>query len=118
MDKNLLFSTRDFWPSTSTYDLDNYTNSNYKRQLHLGNEFHGPLEIPGGGWKFPKKIRAKKNAWKKIRAAITSEKKIRASKQQSTNSLEKKFVQRLNALKTNPAETWDWKKIRAPKVEK
>ena len=37
----------------------------------------GPLEIPGGGggWKFPKKIRARKNAWKKIRAAITSEKK-------------------------------------------
>jgi hypothetical protein len=44
-----------------------------------------------------KKIRAKKNAWKKIRAAITSEKKSRASKRQSANSLEKKFLQRLNA---------------------
>jgi hypothetical protein len=33
------------------------------------------------------------------------ETKIRASKQQSTNSLEKKFLQRLNALKKNPAET-------------
>jgi hypothetical protein len=32
-------------------------------------------------------------------------KNIRASKQQSTNSLEKKFVQRLNALKKIPAET-------------
>ena len=39
----------------------------------------GPLEIPGGRGRgcenSPKKIRAKKNAWKKIRAAITSEKK-------------------------------------------
>jgi hypothetical protein len=35
----------------------------------------GPLEIPGGGGgggeNSPKKIRAKKKAWKKIRAAIT-----------------------------------------------
>jgi hypothetical protein len=42
---------------------------------------------------------------KKIRAAVTSEKKIRESKQQSTNSLEKKLLQRLNAVKKNPAET-------------
>jgi hypothetical protein len=46
----------------------------------------------------PKKIRAKKNAWKKIR----QRKKNRASKQQSVNSLEKKLLQRLN-----PAETRD-----------
>ena len=47
----------------------------------------------------PKKFVQRKMPGKIIRAAITSEKKIRASKQQSTNSLEKKFVQRLNALK-------------------
>jgi hypothetical protein len=62
----------------------------------------GPLEIPGGRGRgcenSPKKIRAKKNAWKKIR----QRKKNRASKQQSVNSLEKKFLQRLN-----PAETRD-----------
>ena len=48
MDKNLLFSTFDFRPSTfdprpRRTTLDNYTNSNYKRQFHLGllgNEFH------------------------------------------------------------------------------
>ena len=34
---------------------------------------------------------------KKIRAAITSEKKNRASKRQSANGLQKKFLQRLNA---------------------
>ena len=49
----------------------------------------------GGGENSPQKIRAKKNAWKKIRA----------SKQQSANSLEKQFLQRLNALKKNPADT-------------
>jgi hypothetical protein len=64
------------------------------------------MRNPGrGGENSPKKIRAKKNAWKKIRAAITSEKKTANSKQQSRNSLEKKFLQRLNALKKNPAET-------------
>jgi hypothetical protein len=49
----------------------------------------------------PKKFVQRKMPGKKIRAAITSEK----SKQQSTSSLENKFVQRLNALKKNPAET-------------
>jgi hypothetical protein len=76
----------------------------------------GPLEIPGeGGENSAKKIRAKKNALRKIRAAITSEKKIRASKQQSTNSLEKKFVQRLNAFKKILQRHETEKKIRAAK---
>ena len=35
-DPRLLTLDLDVRPST----LDNYTNSNYKRQLHLGNEFH------------------------------------------------------------------------------
>ena len=70
-------------------------------QYLLGNPGRG-----GGGVKIPrKKFVQRKMAGKKIRAAITSEKKIRASKEQSTNSLEKKFLQRLNALKKNPAET-------------
>ena len=63
----------------------------------------GPLEIPGGGGgvKIPKKkFVQRKMPGKKIRAAITSEKKN--SCKQSTNSLEKKFVQRLNALKKIP----------------
>jgi hypothetical protein len=75
-----------------------YTNSSRRR------EFVYPIQHGRECCKF-RKQKAKKNAWKKIRAAITSEKKIRASKQQSTNSLEKKFLQRLNALKKNPAET-------------
>jgi hypothetical protein len=43
----------------------------------------------------PKKFVPRKMPGKKFRAAITSEKKNRASKQQSANSLEKKFLQRL-----------------------
>jgi hypothetical protein len=62
----------------------------------------------------PKKFVQRKMPGKIIRAAITSEKKIRASKQQSTNSLEKKFVQRLNALKKNPAEIFKSRKIFIP----
>jgi hypothetical protein len=42
-----------------------------------------------------KKFAQRKMLWKKIGAAITS--KNRASKQQSVNSLEKKFLQSLNA---------------------
>ena len=68
----------------------------------------GPLEIPegGGGVKIP----PKKFVQRKMPG-----KKIRASKQQSANSLEKKFLQRLHALKKNPADTRDWKKNRAAK---
>jgi hypothetical protein len=47
--------------------------------------------------KIPKKNSCKEKSLEKIRAAITSEKKNRASKQQSANSFEKKFLQRLNA---------------------
>jgi hypothetical protein len=35
---------------------------------------------------------------------LRQRKKIRASKQQSTNSLEKKLLQKLNVLKKYPAE--------------
>jgi hypothetical protein len=66
---------------------------------HLNDLRGGPLEIPGGGGgeNSPKKIRAKKNAWKKFVQPLRQRKKNRASKQQSVNSLEKKFLQRLNA---------------------
>ena len=51
----------------------------------------GPLEIPeGGGVKIPPKNFVQRKM---------PGKKIRASKQQSANSLEKKFLQRLHALK-------------------
>jgi hypothetical protein len=54
----------------------------------------------------PKKFVQRKMPGKKFVQPLRQRKKIRASKQQSTNSLEKKFVQRLNALKkTDPAET-------------
>ena len=60
----------------------------------------GPLlEIPGGGG-----------------GGENSQKEIRASKQQSTNSLEKKFVQRLNALKKILQRHETEKKIRAAKI--
>jgi hypothetical protein len=66
----------------------------------------GPLEIPGGGVKIPpKKFVQRKMPGKKFVQALRQRKKIRASKQQSRNSLEKKFVQRFNALKKIPAET-------------
>jgi hypothetical protein len=45
----------------------------------------------------PKKFVQRKMPGKTIRAAITSEKKNRASKQQSANSLEKKFLQSVYA---------------------
>jgi hypothetical protein len=62
----------------------------------------GPLEIPGGGGggKIPqKKFVQRKMPGKKFVQPLHQRKKIRASKQQSTNSHEKKLVQRLNALK-------------------
>jgi hypothetical protein len=66
----------------------------------------GPLEIPGGGVKIPPKKFVQRNwSGKKFVQPLRQRKKIRASKQQSTNSLEKKFLQRFNALKINPAET-------------
>jgi hypothetical protein len=41
MDKNVYnFRPSTFDPRPRRTTLDNYTNSNYKRQLHLGNEFH------------------------------------------------------------------------------
>jgi hypothetical protein len=61
-----------------THDIWNDLNSHKLQHtfVHLIILRGGPLEIPGGGGEnSPKKIRAKKNAWKKIRAAITSEKK-------------------------------------------
>jgi hypothetical protein len=45
------------------------------------------------------KIKKRKMPGKKFVQPLHQRKKIHASKQQSTNSLEKKFVQRLNALK-------------------
>ena len=73
-----------------TMHEQNFTNSTLRG---------GPLEIPGGGGgvKIKKKICAMKNAW--IVQPLRQRKKICASKQQSTNILEKKFMQRLNALK-------------------
>jgi hypothetical protein len=53
----------------------------------------------------PKKFVQRKMPGKKIVQPLRQRKKICASKQRSTNSLEKKFVQRLNALKKIPAET-------------
>jgi hypothetical protein len=47
----------------------------------------------------PKKFVQRKMAGKKFVQPLRQRKKIRASKQQSTNSFEKKFLQRLNALK-------------------
>jgi hypothetical protein len=44
-----------------------------------------------------KKFVQRKRPGKQIRAAITSEKKNRASEQQSVNSLEKIFLQRVYA---------------------
>ena len=56
--------------------------------------------------KIPKKNSCKEKCLeKKFVQPLRQRKIFRASKQQSTNSLEKKFVQRLNALKKNPAET-------------
>jgi hypothetical protein len=52
----------------------------------------------------PKKFVQRKIPGKQFVQPLRQREKIRASKQQSTNSLEKKFMQRLNALK-NPAET-------------
>jgi hypothetical protein len=52
----------------------------------------GPLEIPGGGLKIPpKKFVQRKMPGKKFVQPLRQRKKIRASKQQSTNSLEKKL---------------------------
>jgi hypothetical protein len=53
---------------------------------------------------------------KKFVQPLRQRKKIRASKQQSTNSLEKKFVQRLNALKKILQRHETEKKIRAAKI--
>ena len=47
----------------------------------------------------PKKLVQRKMPGKKFVQPLRQRKKIRASKQQSTNSLEKRFLQRLNALK-------------------
>ena len=52
---------------------------------------------------------------KKFVQPLRQRKKIRASKQQSTNSLEK-ILAEVKCIKKNPAETWDWKKIRAAKI--
>jgi hypothetical protein len=59
----------------------------------------GPLEIPGGGGgeNSPKKIRAKKNAWKKIHAAITSEKKIVQANSKVQIVLKKILAEVINA---------------------
>jgi hypothetical protein len=46
-----------------------------------------------------KKFVQRKMPGKKFVQPLRQRKKIRASKQQSTNSFEKKFLQRLNALK-------------------
>ena len=52
----------------------------------------------GGGENSPQKIRAKKNAWKKnSRSHYVREKKIVQANSKVENSLEKKFLQRLNA---------------------
>ena len=53
---------------------------------------------------------------KKFVQPLRQRKKIRASKQQSTNSLENKFVQRLNALKIFLQRHETEKKIRAAKI--
>jgi hypothetical protein len=53
---------------------------------------------------------------KKFVQPLRQRKKIRASKQLSTNSLEKKFVQRLNALKKILQRHETEKKIRAAKI--
>jgi hypothetical protein len=55
----------------------------------------------------PKKFVQRKMPGKNFMQPLRQRKKICASEQQSTNSLEKKFVPRLNALKKNPAETCD-----------
>ena len=52
-----------------------------------------------------KKFVQRKMPGKKFVQPLRQRKKIRASKQQSTNSLEKKFLQRLNALKKIRHET-------------
>jgi hypothetical protein len=57
----------------------------------------GPLEIPGGVKIPPKKFVQRKMPGKKFAQPIRQRKKNRASKQQSANSLGKKFLQRLNA---------------------
>ena len=55
--------------------------------------------LGGGGVKIPpKKFVQRKMPGKKFMQPLCQRKKIHASKQQSTNSLEKKFLQRLNAL--------------------
>jgi hypothetical protein len=59
-------------------------------------------------------VQRKIRSGKKFVQPLRQRKKIRASKQQSTNSLEKKFMQRLNALKKNPAETVRLKKKIVP----
>ena len=65
----------------------------------------GPLEIPGGGVKIPpKKFVQRKMPGKKFVQPLRQRKKIRASKQQSTNSLEK-ILAEVKCIKKNPAET-------------
>jgi hypothetical protein len=80
----------------------------------------GPLEIPGGGGGGvkipPKKFVQRKMPGKKFVQPLRQRKKIRASKQPSTNSLEKKFVQSLNALIKILQRHETEKKIRAAKI--
>jgi hypothetical protein len=66
----------------------------------------GPLEIPGGGGVKipPKKFVQRKMPGKKFVQPLRQRKKNRASKQQSTNSLEKNSC-RGKCIKKNPAET-------------
>jgi hypothetical protein len=80
--------------------------------LYIGINKGRTIRNPGRG-DSQKKFVQRKMPGKKIRAA---RKKIRASKQQSTNSLEKKFVQRLNALKKILQRHEIEKKIRAAKI--
>jgi hypothetical protein len=60
-----------------------------------------PLEIPGGGWKFPPKNSCKE---KKIRAAITSEKKKSCKQTAKCKSVLKKNLAEVKRIKKNRAE--------------
>ena len=93
--------------------ISNNNKENTKHRLR-----DGPLEIPGGGGgenSPPQNSCKEKCLENKFVQPLRQRKKIRASKQQSTNSLEKKFGQRLNALKKSCRDT-RLKKIRAAKI--
>jgi hypothetical protein len=76
---------------------------------HLNDLRGGPLEIPGGGWKFPPKNLCKEKCLEKNLCSHYVREKKFVQANSKVQIVLKKIRAEVKGIKKIPAETWDWK---------